>query len=142
MQKPIARVLLVESYFDLGSLMRATLTRSHLDTTLVNSGEDALECLAEDDFDLLLVDTSLPGMSGLELCRLVREERRLRSLPIMLVSGDADPELKEEARRLGAVDIIVKPFQTLPFLASVLGHLRLQPRVAPTPPHRVPFLAV
>lgn len=126
MQKPLARVLVVEDDPNIGSLMRAVLSRSLLDATLVKNGEDARQLLEEHDYDLVLLDISLPGISGLEVCAEIRACDRLKHLPVIFVSGLTDSQYKNEAERLGAVDFIEKPFTLLPFLACILGHLKLK----------------
>lgn len=132
--RSLARVLAVEDDADVGELVRAALVRSLIDTTLVSSGEVALECLAEDDFDLVLLDIVLPGMTGMEVCRRMKASPDWRDIPVIFISGRATPEDKEEARRLGAAAFIEKPFNLLPFLACVMGHLRLQTNAAQAAP--------
>lgn len=126
MKAPLARVLAVEDHPEMGNLMRAALTRARIEATLITTGEEALAVVREQPFDLILLDIALPGMSGLEVCRQLKAEEVLRHIPVIFVSGQTGKAYHEEARRLGAVDFIEKPFELLDFLARVMGQLRLQ----------------
>lgn len=125
-KKPIARVLVVEDDTDIGDLMQLALSRSLIDATLITSGEEALTRLTSEDYDLVLLDITLPGMSGLDLCRQLKADPRLKCLPVIFVSGQNSPENKQEAEELGAVDFIEKPVTLLRFLSCIMGHLKLK----------------
>ena len=122
----VARVLVVEDHPDIGDLMRAALRRVGIDATLVTSGEAALKTVRQAPFDLILLDIALPGMNGLEVCRELKSDEALQSIPVIFVSGQTSSPYKAEAKRLGAVDFIEKPFELVDFLARVTGGLRLQ----------------
>ena len=125
-KKPVARVLVVEDHRDIGDLMRLALSRSLIDATLCRTGEEALTLLASETYDLLLLDIDLPGMSGLELCRLLKADPHLQDFPVIFVSGQNSRDNKQEAERLGAVEFIEKPITLLRFLSRVMGHLKLK----------------
>jgi CheY-like chemotaxis protein len=131
MPKPVTRVLVVEDNPDFSDLMRVLLTRYEIEAVIMNSGEKALACLSKDTFDLILLDIALPGMNGLEVCHQIKESPRLKHIPIIFVTGQTSAAYKREAKRLGAVDYIEKPFDLLPFLKCIMGHLKL-----PTLPER------
>ncbi len=126
MQAPLARVLAVEDHPEIGSLIRAALTRARIEATLITTGEEALAVVREQPFDLILLDIALPGMSGLEVCRQLKADKMLRRIPVIFVTGQTSKAYHNEARRLGAVDFIEKPFELLDLLARVTGQLRLQ----------------
>lgn len=126
MKKPLARVLAVEDDPDIGHLMRLALPRSLMDATVITSGEEALTRLTTEAYDLILLDIALPGMSGLEMCRRLKADEKLKRIPVIFVSGQASQENKEAAQRLGAVDFIAKPFQVMHLLSRIMGHLNLQ----------------
>lgn len=126
MKAPLARVLAVEDHPEIGDLMRAALTRARIETALITTGEEALAVVRQQPFDLILLDIALPGMSGLDVCRRLKSDKTLRHIPVIFVSGQTSKAYHDEARRLGAVDFIEKPFELLDFLARVTGQLRLQ----------------
>lgn len=78
------------------------------------SAEDALAALEEKPFDVVLTDVSMPGASGLSLCRMIGE--RWPRTAVVVVSGASD---KDEAMKSGAVEFIAKPFDLLHLLEVV-----------------------
>ncbi len=122
----VARVLVVEDHPDLGNLIRAALGRALIEATLVTSGEAALQTVRQAPFDLILLDIALPGMSGLDVCRALKADKALSSIPVIFVSGQTSSPYKVEAKRLGAVDFIEKPFEVMDFLSRITGRLSLQ----------------
>ncbi len=119
-------MLVVEDHPEIGNLMRAALTRARIEATLITTGEEAVARARQQPFDLILLDVALPGISGLDVCRRLKSDKTLRHIPVTFVSGQTSKAYLDEARRLGAVDFIGKPFELLDFLARVLGQLRLQ----------------
>ncbi|WP_019628609.1 EAL domain-containing protein [Thioalkalivibrio sp. AKL10] len=130
------RVLYVEhSEFDVGLTCRELArTAPHVQLATVHTAEEALAALPESaagelDFDLLLVDYRLPGIDGLELARLVREDRGL-DLPTILVTGQGTEDLAARALRMGVEDYTVKHegyLKTLPMLLDqVYARVRLR----------------
>lgn len=127
MTKPLARVLVVEDNPELGALLRALFVRYQIDGVILTSCEQAIECLARETFDLILLDIALPGMNGLEFCHQLKASPQFRHIPVIIVSGQTGEPYKLEAKRIGAVDYIEKPFDMLPFLRCIMGHLNLPP---------------
>tara|TARA_R110002051_G_scaffold50724_3_gene97913 strand:- start:29437 stop:30678 length:1242 start_codon:yes stop_codon:yes gene_type:complete len=82
------------------------------ETTLAASGEQAVELLGNPNmsFDCLLLDISMPGMDGIELCRRVRQMTRYRDTPIIMLTAKRDVENMGDAYRAGATDYATKPF--------------------------------
>src|SRR5262245_65470336 len=76
---------------------------------VVNSGRQAIELLGERRFDLVLLDVMMPGMSGLEVLKLLRRVDSLIDLPIIMVTAKRESEDVVEALELGANDYVTKP---------------------------------
>lgn len=72
------------------------------------TGEEALELLAAKSYDLVLLDIFMPGMDGLQLLKIIREQER--NLDVIVISAAKDKERIQSALRNGAVDYIIKPF--------------------------------
>jgi putative two-component system response regulator len=92
----------------------------------VPSGSLALKAAASDPPDLVLLDISMPEMDGFEVCRRLKEDPRLKEVPIIFISALTETEGKVKAFHRGGVDYITKPFQIEEVEARVETHLRLR----------------
>ena len=74
------------------------------------NGEDALEILRNSSVDLVLLDIMMPGISGFDVLKSIRENKKLQSLPVIIITALADKENRLKGLQLGADDFISKPF--------------------------------
>lgn len=102
-------------------LLKFLLTDEGYQVTAVHSAAEALSVLTQDDVDLILLDITMPGMDGLELCQRIRETSRT---PIIFISALSDIKDKVTALRLGGDDYITKPFDPSEVLARTWAALR------------------
>ena len=96
----------------------------------VESGEDALQLLANFKFDVILLDWTMPGISGLDVCRAFRKNGGVT--PIIFLTGKGDIASKEEAFELGADDYVVKPYDVRELNLRVRSLLRRPAGLLPT----------
>lgn len=87
------------------------------DVVTVSSGEEALDVMAEEPFDILLTDIKMPGLPGLELLETVKE--RFPHIAVIVITGYATVRTAVETMKLGAVDFIPKPFTPNEIFSSV-----------------------
>lgn len=129
----VKRVLIVDDAFELGRMLRAAVETlgAGLDVKLVPSAEEALLEHARQPLDLLVVDIRLPGMSGLDLTRRLRE--RGSTMKILLITGMPDKDIPARATAVGADRFMPKPFLMSEFLAVTGELLGLQPPVLEQP---------
>jgi DNA-binding response OmpR family regulator len=113
------RVLVVEDNDAIRSLLAVLLERRGYDVVQVAHGEAALAAAA-DDFDVVLLDVGLPGMNGLEVCRRLRSQSATADIPIILLTGRAEPGDIRDGLAAGADDFLTKPFEE----AELLTRLR------------------
>ena len=118
-------VLIVDDKPENLKLLAKILKNDRLESRLVLSGSLAQEAALEKPPDLVLLDMSMPEMSGLDLCRWFKKNKFLQNIPIIFISGLQDTEDKIAAFSAGGVDYISKPFQKAEVLARVQTHLRL-----------------
>lgn len=90
------------------------------------SGEEAMSLLAAHDIDLALLDVVMPGLTGLEVCRAIKADRRTRLVPVVLVTGLQGTEDRIEGIHAGADDFLSKPFSREELRARVRSLLRLK----------------
>ena len=122
------RVLVADDDADVCLLLRAALT-SLADVTTVADAESALLLLAAEPYDAIISDFMLPGITGLEFVKRVRDEERATRVPILMISGHGECEVGDRAREAGADAFLDKPFK-LDQLRAVVRHLLLGSRVS------------
>jgi CheY-like chemotaxis protein len=104
-----ARILVVEDNADSRKLVEWALEDAGYDYLAVGSAEEGLEALRRGDFDLVLMDVSLPGMSGKEATRLIRADARLSALPVIAVTAHAVKGEAEAIMASGVSVLVTKP---------------------------------
>jgi len=118
------RILVVDDDPQIRRVMRVTLTGQSYEVDDAKTGEEALEKVREERFDLVLLDMNMPGMGGLETCRLLREHSEIGI--IMLTVRDSETD-KVSALDAGADDYVTKPFNPSELLARIRAALRRTP---------------
>ena len=121
---PTARVLVVEDDRKTADLVALYLRHAGHLVFVEHDGACALRRLEGESFDLLVLDVMLPGASGLELCRRVRETA---GTPVMLLTARTSDDQRIEGLELGADDYICKPFSPRELVARVNAVLRRVP---------------
>jgi two-component system response regulator CpxR len=121
-----SRLLLVDDDQELGQMLSDFLAADRLDVTVAKTGEDGLESFAAADFDLLILDIMLPGMSGLDVLRNVRQQSQV---PVIMLTARGDDVDRIIGLEFGADDYLPKPFNPRELLARIKAILRrAQPR--------------
>jgi DNA-binding NtrC family response regulator len=129
-KKRVPRVLIVDDDASQRDLLDSFLRSQGFATVPVASGESALETLQNSDFDMMISDVRMPGISGLETLRRARE--RHATLPILMVTAYADIRDAVDAMRDGAVNYLAKPIDLDELLASVRTAVGLNPIERPS----------
>ena len=119
-----SRVLIVEDERDIRDLVVLHLQRDGYQVSTAGSGEEALLQVKHSPPDLVLLDLMLPGMSGLEVCRRLRQEQATATLPILMLTAKADEVDRVVGLEMGADDYVVKPFSPKELVARVHALLR------------------
>jgi DNA-binding response OmpR family regulator len=115
------RILAVDDEPRYLEIIRFNLETAGYRVTCAASGEEALELVAADEPDLIVLDLMLPGIDGFEVCRQVRERS---SCPVIMLTAKGGEEDKVRGLRLGADDYVTKPFSAQELLARVEAVLR------------------
>jgi DNA-binding response OmpR family regulator len=114
-------ILIVDDEQQMRRLLSLHLQKAGYDTEEVASGERALEAVAKKTYRLILLDIMMPGMSGWEACRKIRQTS---SVPIIMLTARDEVADKVQGLKLGADDYITKPFEKEELLARVRALLR------------------
>ncbi|SDT84381.1 response regulator [Desulfobacula phenolica] len=89
------------------------------------SGEDALQILAEEDVDLILLDVVMPDMDGFEICKKIKQNPKTKAIPIIFVTVKNSEQDIKQCFEFGGVDYVSKPFNAIELLSRVQTHLAL-----------------
>lgn len=114
-------ILVVEDDLDINNLLCKILIKEGYNIRSAYSGTEARMCMEQYDYHLILLDLMLPGISGEEI---IKHIRKIKTMPIIVISAKAEQDVKVEALRLGADDFISKPFDTNEVIARVQSQLR------------------
>ncbi|HHJ1298978.1 response regulator [Pseudomonas sp. P1B16] len=114
-----ARILLVEDNPVNQLVAKGMLAKLGCQVQVASQGAEALECLEQDEFDLVLMDCNMPVMDGYEASRRIRQSGRWPELPIVALTANAMPEERERCRAAGMNDYLAKPFRREELLALV-----------------------
>ncbi len=114
------KILIVDDELQVAKVLADSVKLQGHETFVAGSGEEGLALLDQARPDAVFLDIVMPGMSGLEVLRRIRQTHP--ALPVIVVTGHASASQIEEARRLGATECVVKPF-VLNQLNQVLGQL-------------------
>ncbi len=113
----MTEIMVVDDDLDLRESIAEVLGGAGFAVTTAADGETALGLLGQQKFDLVLLDLVMPGLSGMEVLRRLREQ--LPRLPVIMLSAFATVENAVEAMRQGAQDYVTKPFRVDTLLTSV-----------------------
>jgi two-component system, OmpR family, KDP operon response regulator KdpE len=117
-------ILVVDDDPQIRRVMRVALVASGYIVSDARSGEGALEALRKNKYDLVLLDINMPGIGGLETCKLIRTSSEI---PIIMLTVRSSENDKVEALDAGADDYVTKPFGTPELLARIRAALRRSP---------------
>jgi two-component system KDP operon response regulator KdpE len=126
-----ARILVVDDEPQIRRVMRTTLVARGYMVSTARNGEEALEKVREERFDLVLLDMNMPGIGGMETCRIIRSQS---DIPIVVLSIRNAEKEKVEALDAGADDYVTKPFSMQELLARIRAALRRSPLSSPGTP--------
>ena len=118
------RILVIDDDPQIRRTMRTTLTAHGYEVGDARTGEEGLEKLRSEAYDLVLLDVNMHGMGGLETCRLIRSSSDIAIIMLTVSNSERD---KVDALDAGADDYVTKPFSTPELLARIRATLRRLP---------------
>ena len=123
------KLLLADDSATIQKVIDLTFADEGVQVVAVGNGQDAINQLLELEPDIVLADVFMPSPDGYEVCRYVKSHEKLKHIPVMLLVGSFEPFDEAEARRVGADDILTKPFQSIRRLIDRVGALVTKPPV-------------
>ena len=106
------RLLICDDSKTIRILLKSALAElGHKEVTEVGDGKACLDAIRAGKFDIVLLDLHMPQMDGLEVLKTLRADPQTAKLPVVIISSDADMRNVEQARQLGALGYLRKPFR-------------------------------
>ena len=116
-----SNILIIDDDQELGEMLKEFLSDDHLAVSIRLSGEDGLQALRENSYDLLILDIMLPGMNGLDV---LKELRRNNDIPVIMLTARGDDIDRILGLEFGADDYLSKPFNPRELLARIKAIMR------------------
>lgn len=124
-------ILIVDDDLDILSILTFAFESRDFRVRKAQSAEEALQIAQKVVPDIFLLDITLPGMDGLELCRRLRAQARTRHVPVIFLTGRDQPDAVVQGFQAGGDDYVVKPFNMQELVARVENLLRRARQAAP-----------
>ena len=118
------KILVVEDEPDIRKLVQYNLTQERFSVLEAEDGEQALKLLQREKPNLVILDLMLPGLSGMELCKLLKQRSETAKLPILMLTAKAGEADRIVGLEMGADDYLAKPFSPREMVARVRAILR------------------
>ena len=110
MTKRPKSILVIEDEPDIREIIKFNLTKFNYNVLLANNGEKGLKQARSDEPDLILLDLMLPGIQGLDVCRIIKSDENLKNTPIIILSALGQEQDIIKGLEAGADDYVNKPF--------------------------------
>jgi two-component system, cell cycle response regulator len=121
----IPELLIVDDIPKNLQVLAGHLSDEPYELTMATSGEAALKAVKHNKPDLILLDVSMPGLNGYEVCKILKEDDKYSTIPILFLTAHNEVEDKLKGFEAGAVDYITKPFNQAELKARIKTHLEL-----------------
>ncbi|MGH2574865.1 MAG: response regulator transcription factor [Ignavibacteria bacterium] len=118
------KILIIDDERDILEFIEYNLSKNGYKVSSVTSGEEALEKVKENNFDLILLDLMLPGIDGLEICKTIKADKSKAKIPIIMLTAKGEESDIVTGLELGADDYITKPFSPRVLLSRIKAILR------------------
>ena len=122
---PGLNILVVDDEADIRDMLLLILENAGMHGIAAATAEDAQQLLEDTLVDLLVLDWMLPGISGVELTRRLKNDERYTSLPIILLTARVEKEDRIRAFEVGANDFITKPFSPKDLLTRIKSAIKI-----------------
>ncbi|HOQ88757.1 MAG TPA: response regulator [Candidatus Hydrogenedentes bacterium] len=118
------KILVVDDEPDVVALLETTLKAEGFDVVTAYDGITALDVCNTEKPDLVLLDIMMPMMSGYEVCEQIKANPLTQHIPVLCISSAHSPEARSHCFRVGAVELLKKPFLPAELVAQVKRHLK------------------
>jgi len=117
------KILVVDDEPDVVSMVERTLRAEGFDVITAYDGIGALDVVASEKPDLILLDIMMPMISGYEVCEQIKSNPQTQHIPIVCISSAHTPDARAQSLRAGAATLVTKPFMPSELIAQIRRHL-------------------
>jgi CheY-like chemotaxis protein len=122
------KILLVDDAQTFLEMERSLFARTGATVLVANNGAQALRLVATERPDIVLLDQVMPDISGDVVCRRIKSDPAIASIPVLIVTARGNPDELEKCRKAGCNDILIKPIKNQDLLTKVAEHLKIPHR--------------
>jgi CheY-like chemotaxis protein len=120
------KILVVDDSPTIVAMLTQILKSNGYDVRSAGDGEEALDVVEEFTPDLIFLDYQMPNMNGLETCRELKKDPELQDVPVVILTGEASPQMKMHFLEVGVDDYLNKPVNPKELLQAVKEIIRLR----------------
>jgi two-component system phosphate regulon response regulator PhoB len=114
-----ANIIIVEDEKDLATLLKYNLSKEGFKIKEAETGQEGLQLIKRELPDLVILDWMLPDFSGIEVCRQIKRDNKLKSIPVIMLTAKSEIEDKVRGLEMGVDDYITKPFNNKELILRV-----------------------
>ena len=118
------KILVIEDHPEVLATILYLIKRMNCEGVGARTGADGMQLAKAGQFDLITLDIVLPDTDGLELCRRLKQDRQLRHIPVIFITGYGGRGIRQRCLELGAADYFDKPFDARQFVSRVFAQLK------------------
>jgi CheY-like chemotaxis protein len=111
--------MIVDDSAVLSKMARMNLEKAGFQVVTASDGQEAMDKVAQENPDIILLDAEMPVMDGWETCEALKKNEATKNIPVMMCTGDNSPEYLEKAKTLGAAGYLTKPYNFQDMIAKV-----------------------
>lgn len=120
----MAKILVVDDSASIRNMVSFTLKQQSYLTVEAVDGKDGLAKAQKENFDLVITDVNMPVMDGIALCGKLRQIPAFKFTPVLILTTESSPEMKQRGKAAGATGWLVKPFNPDKLIATIKRVIR------------------
>ncbi|MGE5197434.1 MAG: response regulator [Deltaproteobacteria bacterium] len=117
------KILLADDDAEVREIAKEILTKEGYEVSVAKDGDEALNLARQEKPDLIILDYLMPGLSGIEVCQILKKEEATKNIPVLMVT--AHPAEKQRSLSAGAADFITKPVEKTDLLLRIKSVLKV-----------------
>jgi DNA-binding response OmpR family regulator len=118
------KILIIQDSPSANAMLKFRLESGGFSVETVETGEEGIEKTKANQYQLILLDYNLPGMNGSQICRILKEQDKTRSTPVVFMSAKDEEKLTQITKEAGANGYIGLPFEGKTFIEKIRGFLK------------------